>query len=316
MAAKRIFKFLLKLAIAAGIVVGGFFGVKALIDSKNKHNLISSTSISLNVSDKVLNSATNLQNKSENYNTRVKIGVLSSINKVLVDYYNYYVSLSVFEEKPNDVERYKIVSKIQQLAQKADETKDSLRFIDSSANSTLKEQRIVFSANLYVEQTTLMFELDELLQKYVYEVNYAIDMDAVAEMAEIEGLEEYYMESTGIAYEAKLEMMKDYCKAVFNAHIVGKIDKPDELSGVLVNKDKETNFAKVLDKYFDRQSFDVNGDEEVHFSQFYMNMGKTQLNNFYKADDEGKSVFENSFSGETAKKYFNSLYKYLNRTSF
>lgn len=316
MATKRIVKFILKLAVAAAIVVGGFFGIKALFDAKNKNNLISETAISAKISEKVLNSATDLENKSDNYRTRVKISTMQSINKVLVNYFDYYVTLTFFEQKPNEASREKIISKIKELSEKVDATKNSLQFINTSLSTELKEQRIIYSANLYAEQTRLLFELDELLQKYVYEVNYAIDMAAIAERADIEGLDEYYMESSGIAYESKLEMMKDYCKTAFNTWIVNAIDKPGELSGELVNKDKQTNFAKVLEKYFDRQLFDVNGDEEVHFSWYYMNISKTKLNNFYRLNDADKSDFENTVSSETERKYFNSLYKYLSRTSF
>ncbi len=300
MATTRIVKFILKLAVAAAIVVGGFFGIKALVNAHNKNNLISNTSTSLNISKSVLETPTKFteeEGRSSSYITNTKIGKIISINAVLVDYFDYYVSLTPFEQKANESLRDEIVSKINELSNKIDTTKNSLNFINSTISSQSKEERIVYSANLYIEQTKLLFEIDEMLQKYVYEVNYGVSV-------------------TGIAYEAKLEMIKDYCKTAFNSWIVDKMERADELDGKLVDKDKETNFAKVLDKYFEKQDFDVNGDEEVHFSWYYMNIDKSKLNDFYKLNDAEKNDYKNSLSDETEWTYFSSLYKYLNRTSF
>ena len=150
MAAKRILKFFLKLLVAAGIVVGGFFGVKALINSKNKNSMIYNNSISLGLSNRVLNSSSGLVNKSEKYNTNVKLNVLTEINKVLIEYYNHYISLTAFENHPNDSQRDQIISKMNDLSNKINGTINSLAFIDTSASNSIKEQRIVYSANLYI----------------------------------------------------------------------------------------------------------------------------------------------------------------------
>ena len=291
MAAKNIFKFFLKLIVAAGIVAGAYFGISALINSKDNSNQISTTSQGLNIVANLQNSGQSLASKSD-YNTSAKLLRLNDITNVLIDYYNHYVNLSSFENHSDNSAKEQIISKIKELDQKIKTTQNSLTLIDSSSNDTVKKQRIQISAGYYINQTQAFFELDELLKDYVYKVNYNVSV-------------------SGIVYEAQLEMMKDYCKAMFDEYIVKAIGDTSVLSNLLVDKSNQTNFLAVLQKYFNKQELNVNSDTEVHFAWYYMNIDKSQLNGFYKLNHIEKSNYKNSFS-ETEKKYFDNLYNYLN----
>ena len=309
MAATRIFKFLLKLAIAAAIVVGAVFGVKALLDSKTKNTVIANTSISTNVSSKALALVDSFDSSKmlDSDADKTRISSLKYINKALVNYYNYYVSLSMFEKQNDDAARNKIVSKIKEWGNKIDDVTYSFQFIDSittqdiANNPSLKEiknQRIKHSTELFIQATQILFDLDEMLQSYVYKNNYCAEV-------------------TGIVYEAQLEMIKDYSKTAFNVDIANKIGSGDNPT-IITNVDTdmtETNFSSVMRKFINRQSYNGNGREEVHFSQFYMVIDKTKLNEFYKLNNGEKYSYINGLN-ETYTKYFRSLYDYLNKSSF
>ena len=295
MAAKRILKFFLKLIVAAGIVVGAYFGISAIINSKSEANKIANTSSSLNIVSKVQNSGQSIAGKLD-YNTNVKLTKINDINSVLVDYYNHYVSLTGFENYPDNSLKSNIISKMNELDTKIATTKNSLLLIDSSNSDTIKAQRVIMSANHYISQTQTFFELNDMLREYVYKVNYNVKI-------------------SGIAYEAQLEMMKDYCKAMFDEYIVKTISKTNELPNLLIDESYQTNFSKVLKKYFNKQQFAVNGDIEVHLSWYYLNINKAKLSAFYVLNNFEKDSYKNSLD-ETEKKYFDNLYAYLNSANF
>lgn len=297
MAIKRIIKFILRLAVAAGIVVGAYFGIIAIFGGKYKVNMIANVARETKISTEAKSStktadvSQDLQYSTNNYVLKIKISAMDDINDVLVEYFNYYINLSCFENHANEGKRAEIVKKIKEVDQIIDKTSEYMTLV-VSANSGIKEQRVLLTAKQYAEQIKAMFELDELLKEYVYEVNYN-------------------MTSTGIVREAQLEMMKDYSKAIFYDSIYGEeLEKTSAKSNLTLNE--ETSFTKTYTKFMNKQELNINGDKETTFAWFYMNIDKTKLNEFYVLNDTDKQFYKNnSLSEDTDKMYFNSLYNYL-----
>ncbi len=144
----------------------------------------------------------------------------------------------------------------------------------------------------FAEQIKCMFELDELLKNYVYEVNYG-------------------MTSTGIVREAQLEMMKDYSKAIFYDSIYGdELDNDSAKSNLTSNE--ETSFTKAYTKFKNKQELNINGDKETNFAWFYMKIDKQKLNSFYILNRAEKENYKNNILDDvTEKTYFSALYNYL-----
>ena len=302
MAIKRIIKFILRLAVAAGIVVGAYFGMTAIFGGNNKVNIIanvareSKISIKAKSSTKTQDASQNLKNNTNDYVLKIKISAMDDINDVLVEYFNYYINLSSFENHPNEIKRSEVADKIREVVQKIDNTSECMTLV-FSANSSIKEQRVLLTAKHYAEQIKSMLELDELLKDYVYQVNYG-------------------MSSTGIVKEAQLEMMKDYSKAIFYDSIYGEeLEKNSAKSNLTLNE--ETSFTKTYTKFKNKQSLNINGDKETTFAWFYMNISKNKLNEFYVLNKTGKETYKNnSFENETDKMYLDSLYNYLLEANF
>ena len=296
MAVKRIIKFILRLAVAAGIVVGAYFGITAIFGGNHKVNMIANVARETKISTEVKSSANGLFSYATANHLRVKISVMDDINDVLVEYFDYYINLSSFENYPNETKRSEISNKIKDVVSKAKSTSDYLSLVES-ANESIKEQRILITAKQYAEQIKSMFELDELLKDYVYQVNYG-------------------MENTGIVREAQLEMMKDYSKAIFYDSVYGEELEKNSSKSNLTNGET-TSFTSTYNKFTEKQTLNVNGDKETNFAWFYMNIDKTRLKQFYVLDKAGKENYKtNSVSGEQEMKYFNSLYNYLSQNNF
>ena len=115
MALKRIIKFVLRLVVAAGIVVGAYFGITALFGGKNKANTIVNVARETKISTEAKASANNLYNQSSDYNLKIKITVMNDINNVLIEYFDYYVNISCYENHPNEAKRSEVENKIRGL---------------------------------------------------------------------------------------------------------------------------------------------------------------------------------------------------------
>ena len=76
---------------------------------------------------------------------------MDDINDVLVEYFDYYINLSSFENYPNETKRSEISNKIKDVVSKAKSTSDYLSLVES-ANESIKEQRILITAKQYAEQ--------------------------------------------------------------------------------------------------------------------------------------------------------------------
>lgn len=304
MAIKRIIKFLLQMAVAAGLVVGAYFGIKAIIDAKNGNNYIAQASQSQQVEAKVTyardarvnisGTDKSLYEITTSYVLRYKITGLNRMNQVLLDYYNHYISLTGFENASNGGKRNQILSKIDELIKQADKTKYYLDLIKTANSNELRENRVKFTTEEYVKQTEILIQLDELLKDYVFEVNYKTD-------------------NSGIVFEAQLEMIKDYSKAVFYKEVKNHLN---EASSLLVNTNS-SDWAKVVDKFIYRQKVNINSDTEAHFAWQYMKIDKEKLNEFYVLNHADKANYYNEFNINNSNwKYFQNLYAYLTANSY
>ena len=289
MAAKRIFKFILKMIVAAAIVVGAYFGISAIANRGGNPNNIIDVSNSENISVKLVSSHDGLQ--SEDANLQTKINVLDNINIVLLDYYNYYMMLTPYKNYPSTVGDDVLINKIKELSNQINSTSrfNLMTKVSVTNNATLKEQRILLTAKEYAKQTKLLFEVNELLRQYVYESNYNLS-------------------STGVVYEAQLEMIKDFAKAIFNYGLDEKIDitVPENV----LQSGENTSFLSTFNKFRNRQSLAVNGNLEVSFVKFYNEMSKEDLSSFYILSLSEKQIVVNNKS-ERQKMYFNSLLEYI-----
>ncbi len=294
MAAKRIFKFILKMLVAAGIVVGAYFGISALVNKGGNPNSIIDASNKAEITTKMALSHKDLE--SSQVNLQTKIDVLDKINVVLTDYYNYYLTLTPYKNyQQNKVTDGVVIDKINELKNQIEVTTRYMAMtINVSDNASLKEQRVLLTAKEYEKQTKLLFEVDELLKQYVYESNYNLN-------------------GTGIVYEVQLEMIKDYSKAIFNFAIKDNIDYsiPDDVLREGDNNHTTTSFIDVVYKFTNRQTLAVNGNVEVSFVQFYGEIDKMELNSFYLLNQSEKQTLVNSILDETKKMYFDSLLQYL-----
>ena len=296
MALKRIIKFVLRLVVAAGIVVGAYFGITALFGGKNKANTIVNVARETKISTEAKASANNLYNQSSDYNLKIKITVMNDINNVLIEYFDYYVNISCYENHPNEAKRSEVENKIKEAREKIKATREYMALVDS-ANESIKQQRVLLTAKQYAEQIKFMFELDELLKNYVYEVNYGLT-------------------STGIVIEAQLEMMKDYSKAIFYDAVYGEeLEKNSTKSSLTTNE--ESSFTKTYTKFMNKQKLNINGDRETTFTWFYMKMDKNKLNSFYVINRTEKEYYKNNMIDDvTEKMYFSALYNYLLEANF
>ena len=199
MAGKRIFKFLLRIAVVIAILLGIYFGISAINSNKNANVKIIEASQSAKITTKIGVAYNELVEIAEN-NSPQKFMVMrcNDITTALMEYYNHYLNLTCFENTSNSGNRDTIISKINTLSKWIDETDQRLDNTKKiTGNNTEKNKRFIKTLESYFEQTKVLIELDELLKNYVYTVNYGVV-------------------STGIPFEAQLEMIKDYSKVVFN----------------------------------------------------------------------------------------------------
>ena len=292
MAAKRIVKFIIKMIVTAGIVVGAYFGISALVNKPNTNNIINaSTNVSLVT--KLQESHTDVV--SDNVNLQPKIDVLDKINIAMLDYYDYYISLTPFKKYNSDISEGAIINKIDELSKQVELTTRYNTSINSSTNNALKQEKVLLTAKEYAKQTKLLFELNDLLKRYIYQGCYNLT-------------------STGIVYEAQLEMIKDYSRAVFNFAIEDKINYniPENILKEGNIEHTSASFIDVMYKFNDRQTLAVNGNVEVSFVQYYDKMDKTELNSFYLLNNTQKEEkVSHGIDDITKKMYFDSLLQYL-----
>ena len=296
MATKNIVKFLLRLVVAAAIIVGAVFLVSALT-SKRDSEVILKASIKNEISVKYKSAYEGLLAKTETNTVKyIMISSCNKINDVLVEYYDYYLNMTSFEHKQNDSKRDQIVKKIEKLSTKIDDTSQSVKLLNTSGlGQNEYNLRWINATNNLVDQTKLMFEIDDLLQEYVYETNYQLT-------------------STGIVNEAQLEMMKDYAKVAFDRNIANNVTEQESPTILVANE--ETSFAKVINKFFNRQKKNTNGSVETNFASEYMNIDLSLLTPFYAFNESEKQAYIASIEDVTERNLVDRVFQYMAQSSF
>ena len=308
MTAKRIFGFVLRIAVIVGIILGLYFGISAIVDSK-RTTQISEVSANAGIQQKSATLNAGIENEIDtNSNMTLSRKSLArrcvEINKFLVEYFDYYVRLSSFENASNVSKKEDIIEKINKLKKQIDESQTRLNNLKNCTISEERERRFVITLEVFFEETKNLFEIDSLLKDYVYTVNYKTD-------------------NTGIVYEAQLEMVKDYCKAVFDEAIYGKHNS-SELNNILTNISEKTSFSVVLQKFNTRSQINSNSDVEVYFSQDYMKADKDALKTMflYETDNQKQEYITsitsavNSEENRTLQRYLLEVYRYMELTSY
>ena len=301
MATKRIFKFVLRIAVVVGIIAGIYFGISAINNNKNANLKILEASQTANITTKINQSYGDLVEIAEN-NSSQKYMVMrcNDITTAMMQYYNHYLNLTCFENSGANGDKSAILLKITALSNAIDETAVRLANTKKITNNEVeRKSRFVKTLQSYFEQTKILFEVNELLKDYVYKVNYGVT-------------------STGILFEAQLEMVKDYSKAVFNNVIYGK-ETATTTNVMLTDDADETGLIKVLRKFLNRSGVAQNNKTDVYFAQDYMTIDKQSLTLFYeRTSSTEKRNYYNSKIGENATLGNNlkKVYNYISLTSF
>lgn len=307
MAVKRIVKFVLRLLVVVLLLVGVYFGIKYINDKNNSATDIIVASANKKITQNVAESYDGLLGKVQtNTPQYVRVKNCNDINDFLIEYYNYYASLSCFENGSKDNSaRKSVMSTIDKLSSQIETTKYNLNLAKADGLLPLELQRRVEStANAYFEQTKTFLKLADQLKDYVYKVNYNT-------------------QNSGIVYEAQLQMVKDYAQTVFDLAIYGHYadDSSQQSYNLLVNAE-QSNFSKVMQKFNARASKNTNGNIEVSFADYYMDISSSVLTEFYsKATNSDKANYISSLAGESAEaitvhRYLLATYDYIMQTAF
>ena len=308
MTAKRIFSFVLRIVVVVGIVLGLYFGISAIVESK-RTTQISEVSALAKIDQKSNTLNTEIEAELDgNHDLAASRETVARrcvfINKFLIEYFDYYVRLASFENSPNGEQKANIIEKINQLSKQINESQTRLNNLKNCSIAEERERRFVRTMEVFFEETKNLFEIDELLKDYVYKVNYKTDC-------------------TGIVYEAQLEMLKDYCKAMFDEYIYGKhenVGETDPLTTSLYN----TSFTSVLNKFNGRGPLDTNSDVEVYFAQDYMKINKDALKTMFlfRTDTQKEEYITsitsavNSAENQTLQRYLLETYRYMELATY
>ena len=284
----RVIKFLLKMIIAAGIVVGVIFLVSYFISPKADATKISRTESEYNLSQKIENSYSGFKRTDDTivksvvdmmpeapsqYFANTKTDMLPASKKVsdvFVAYYQYYVSASCYVNKDNSKWQSSIIGQMQKLNAQVDKTIEYLEFMDKYAkvknyNTSYYSNDNVFFARLdkwvesYQKQTEILMNLTEELRKYVCETNYQT------------GIAEFKY-----AGEAKLEIVKDYAKAVFVDALNGKLKTEAEINPIL-RDETGASFENTYQKFIAK----INSTVSPDFANLFADSNKASENNMF-----------------------------------
>ena len=292
---KNIIKFILRMAVVAGIVVGIVFAINHFTGRKDAL-LVSNKSVDSNIVERYVESATDVESYIEsNTAKRKRIDALNKINTVLIEYYNHYLTNSIFENSKDEGFAKSIVKEIEILETKIDDTKYYMNLAKSNGISqTERDLRVNNVINFYLAQTEQLFKINDMLKNYVYKVNYKFT-------------------SPKSVYEVQLEMIKDYSKYVFDNEINGKINA-DNLGDTL-SSPQQNGFLKVYDKFMNRQKFSVNGDKETKLFDRYSSITNEYLTEFYNHVFDQQGYIE-SVEDMSMKNNLDALYNYIMQSSF
>ena len=292
---KNIIKFILRMAVVAGIVIGIVFAINHFTGRKDAL-LVSNKSVDSNIVERYVESATDVESYIEsNTAKRKRIDALNKINTVLIEYYNHYLTNSIFENSKDEGLAKSIVKEIEILETKIDNTKYYMNLAKSNGISqTERDLRVNNVINFYLAQTEQLFKINDMLKNYVYKVNYKFT-------------------SPKSVYEVQLEMIKDYSKYVFDNEINGKINA-DNLGDTL-SSPQQNGFLKVYEKFMNRQKFSVNGDKETKLFDRYSSITNEYLTEFYNHVFDQQGYIE-SVEDMSMKNNLDALYNYIMQSSF
>jgi hypothetical protein len=286
---KRTIKFILKLAVATIILLVVVFGICKLTEQNTNNLQIVEMSQKSEISQNLTNSyygiygiSTNNENyyrESDLANSDVILGLVK-VSNVLETYYDYYITLTVFENNPNAELKNSLISKIQELQQNIKETSRLYTNVKSQIATDNYEQiniRITRMFDAFCTQTTTLFEVCDLLKDYVYEVNYGT-------------------ENCSHTYEAVLEIMKDYSKVAFDSDINKNI-QGSSLS--ILNESEANSFSSVYTKFIAMTGVDSNSNEEAFITRNYMSMKAEYKTKYYQSKSANKDKYIESVENFT-----------------
>lgn len=310
MASKNIMKFILKMVVAGLILAGIIYAIVKLTSPKTSQNEIINTSNNYNISEKYAQSFGDdfviYANDAPSPNRKIRLSNANKINYFLLEHYDYYLSLTLFENTEQNADKEQIQNLIKSLSEQTDKTLETARLTKvQNLDNAERQRRLSNYADDYFKQTKIFFELNERLKNYVYKVNYN-------------------KTSTGIVYESQLEMVRDYCKAVFDNEIFDKYN--DESAVDMITSGSDSSFSKVVYKFNNKSVDNKNSDIETKFVERYMTINKQTLKEFYCAMQEGsrtgKQDYINSITGEnptevtTIKESLQALFDYMIQTEY
>ena len=205
----------------------------------------------------------------------------------------------MFENGSANADKEQINNLMKSLSQQMESTLECARLTKvEGLQDDERQRRLANYATDYFRQTKIFLELNEKLKDYVYKVNYN-------------------SKSTGIVYEAQLEMMRDYCKVAFEKDIYDKFNDSTSTPNILLSN-SESSFAKVVEKFNARYTDNKNSDKEVKFAEVYMEIDKQTLKAFYEAIEEGaqteKTDYINSLTDEGLKLQLTSVFDYMTQS--
>lgn len=299
MAVKRIVKFVLKMVVAAAVVVGGYFLIKHFTSKSESATDIINKSQTQEIAVNYQNSYDGLINSATaNTPQRTRIYQTNNINKLLLEYYNHYMTLTGFQSKNSDATKNEIIKQMENLLEQTKITKshlDTLKSTPDSANyEAEKNERLRVVANDYFEQTKMFFELNDTLKNYVIQTNYG-------------------SENLFTVYEMQLEIVKEYAKYVFEQEIYGKYNESS--GGALITSTNSTSFSSVLEKFNQRQVANRNSREETRLFLRYSVIEKADLYNYFSHISD-KAEYINSIENQTKKQAMEFLHNYLLQDKF
>lgn len=278
---KNIFKFILKLAIAAVVVVAVVFGINAITTPNQSAtditNLVAQNKTVQNWQNASLNiySITTQNNSHYSGTNKASETVIKNIEKVdeiLIEYFDYYINLTCFENKTDSSLKSKLTKQINELNAKIADTQKYLNNVNSASSTAYQEinTRIVKMFEAHCKQIQSMFDVCNTLQQYVYKVNYN-------------------QTSCHNKTEAVLEMMKDYSKVIFEKCINNNIYGTNDLS--LLNESAETSFSSAYTKFVQMSNSNNNSDIETSFEISYFQINSQFLNQYFGLNSTNKTNY-------------------------
>ena len=264
----KIIKFILKLAITAGIIVGVIFGVSYLItpkgnaakivNSDKEYGIVQKIEFSYNggvektgkngetevVTKGIIEMLPDAPSAAYQYTANTKSTILPAnkkVNDILSVYYNYYLATSFYVSAEDSNLQNEVLSAMSEFNTQVDKTIKYLKAVDARAavfgyaslnysNDIEFFARVEKWAKSYQKQTNLLIKLDDVLRKYVCKTNYQTDVTEYSYVGEV-----------------KLEVVKEYAKAVYKDAVYQNV-KGETISEMLKDN-SSTSFNKTYSKF-------------------------------------------------------------------